>query len=119
MLRLSTGVCVIAATNALSSRHNSPLSRAVSLDRLSLHPTASTDPDEVQHASRDVPVQRVDGRGMHPHENTLVLDARRLDLAQLEHVRQAICFLDNCFHVTVSCMVQMRAEEAAIRPRED
>jgi hypothetical protein len=55
---------------------------------------------------------------MHLHEHALVVDARHLDLAELEHVRRAIPFLDDGLHVTVRGVVQMGVDEAAILPRE-
>jgi hypothetical protein len=78
--------------------------------------TESTDADEVRRASRDVTVQGVDRRGVHLHEQALVSDARRGDLAKPENVRRAVPFLDDCLHGTISGVVRMRVEDAPNRP---
>ena len=73
-------------------------SRQVGADGLILRPAhAVSDAREVRPADA-VPLDRVDGRGVHAHEHLAVSDRRLVDVPQLEDIGPAVAFVEDRLH---------------------
>ena len=64
---------------------------------LGLAQTAAERADEVR-AGHAVPLDRVDGSRVDAKQHLVVLDRRHVDVAQLEHVGQAVPLVDDRLH---------------------
>jgi hypothetical protein len=71
----------------------------VRADQPGLRPSPSgLRPREVGSAGEHVPVERVDGRRFHAHEDTVVRELGLFHLAQLQHAGIAVTVVDDCLH---------------------